>query len=72
MTPDVALALVASVSVLAFVTRDVVLRLYSARSAERDDQRHEEAKKFLDLVEQRVEKLDKRVTLLESGHRRRP
>lgn len=72
MTDEFAAALAASVFVVAFAARDVVLRLYSARSAERDDQRHEEAKKFMDLVEQRVEKLDKRVTLLESGHRRRP
>lgn len=65
-----AVAVIVSVVAAVFAARDVVLRIYSARQAEREDKRYEEVKRFVDLIEQKVDKLDKRVTSSESNRRR--
>lgn len=65
-----AVAVIVSVVAAVFAARDVVLRIYSARQAEREDKRYEEVKRFVDLLEQKVDKLDKRVTSFESNRRR--
>lgn len=65
-----AVAVIVSVVAAVFAARDVVLRIYSARQAEREDKRYEEVKRFVDLIEQKVDKLDKRVTSFESNRRR--
>lgn len=65
-----AVAVIVSVVAAVFAARDVVLRVYSARQAEREDKRYEEVKRFVDLIEQKVDKLDKRVTSFESNRRR--
>lgn len=70
MTDYIAAAVLITGIVFVLALRDVVLRIYEAKQTERDDKRYQEAKDFMALVEQKVDKLDKRLSSFEANRRR--